>query len=127
MGFFFCALVIFAGLAVAAVVTRVAFQITDRISQAPGLDFFVSLFTWVPWVAGALLDGWSGVAAAVCAQLLFLHTFCLVHRALRGRNGRTLTDAQAKLLGPARNQICLMIQTPAILVFVQARLAEILL
>lgn len=127
MGFLFCALVIFAGLAVAAIATRIAFQITDKISQAPWLDLFVSLFTWLPWVAGALLCGWPGVGAAVVAQLVFLHAFCLVHRALRGRNGRTLTDAQAKILGPARNQICLMVQTPAILVFVQVRLAEIFL
>lgn len=127
MGFLVCALAVFAGLAVAAIVTRAAFQITEKISQAPWLDLFVSLFTWLPWVAGALLDGWLGVAAAVLAQLVFLHVFCLVHRALRGRTGRTLTDAQAKILGPARNQICLMVQTPAVLIFAQVRLAEIIL
>lgn len=118
---------IFLGLAVAAVFTRLAYAVTDKIAQAPGLDFFISLFTWMPWVAGALWTGWSGVAAAVVAQLLFLHAFCLVHRALRGRKGRTLTDAQGRVLGPVRNQLCLLVQTPAIIAFVGVRAAELLL
>ena len=118
---------IFAGLAVAAVLTRVVFAISDCIEQAPLLDIFVGIFTWVPWAVGVWLGGWQGLLAAICAQILFLHAFCLVHRLLRGRKGRTLTDAQAKLLGPVRNQICLLCQTPAVLVFAQVRLAEILL
>jgi hypothetical protein len=125
--FLSCLGLIFCGLAVAAILTRAAYAINDRIAQAPLLDLFVSLFTWAPWVAGALLHGWPGVAAAVVAQLLFLHFFCIVHRLLRGKKGRTLTDAQGRILGPFRNQLCLMVQTPAVLVFVQVRLAEILL
>ncbi len=121
------ALVIFAALFLAAILTRLAYAVSDRIAQAPWLDFFVSLFTWIPWVVGARLDGWIGVAGTVVAQLIFLHVFCLTHRLLRGRKGRTLTDAQGRVLGPFRNQLCLMVQTPAILVFAQVRIAEILL
>ncbi|MEI6072748.1 MAG: hypothetical protein WCS31_13215 [Verrucomicrobiae bacterium] len=87
----------------------------------------MSLFTWVPWAAGGCLGGWVGVGAAIAAQIVLLHVFCLVHRAMRGKKGRTLTDAQSKILGPVRNQICLLLQTPAVLVFAQVRLAEILL
>jgi hypothetical protein len=121
---------VFIGLAIAALLTRIAYAITDRIAQASWLNLFVSLFTWAPWVAGAVLDGWIGVAGAVIAQMIFLHAFCLVHRALRAigkKKGRTLTDAQGRVLGPFRHQLCLMVQTPAILVFAQIRLAEILL
>jgi len=125
--FLFCLGWIFCGMAVAAIITRLAFAVTEKISEAPLLDIFVSLFTWIPWVAGACLGGWIGVAAAVLAQMAFLHAFCLVHRAIRGRKGRTLTDAQAKILGPVRNQVCLMFQTPAVLVFAQVRLATIVL
>ncbi|MEI6082298.1 MAG: hypothetical protein WCR44_07715 [Verrucomicrobiota bacterium] len=121
------ALIIFGGLIIAALLTRLAYALTERIAQAPWLDLFVSLFTWIPWVAGAKLDGWIGVAEAVIVQLLFLNVFCLTHRLLRGRKGRTLTDAQGRVLGPFRNQLCLMVQTPAILVFAQIRMAEILL
>ncbi len=126
-GFLFCGAAIFCGLAAAAVLTRLAFFATESIARAPWLDFFVSLFTWVPWAVGGWLSGWAGVGAAIAAQLVFLHVFCLVHRAVRGKKGRTLTDAQAKILGPVRNQLCLMLQTPAVLVFAQVRIAEILL
>lgn len=127
LSFLFCGVFIFSGLAGAAVLTRLAFGVTQKIARAPFLDFFVSLFTWVPWAAGIWFSSWSGLAASIVAQLVFLHCFCLVHRALRGKKGRTLTDAQARILGPVRNQICLMVQTPAVLVFAQVRLAEILL
>jgi len=126
-GFGYCFGVVLAGLAAAAVLTRVCFAATDRIARAPLLDIFVSLFTWVPWAVGGWLGGWPGVAASVLAQVVFLHVFCLVHRAIRGKKGRTLTDAQARLLGPLRNQVCLLMQTPAVLVFAQVRLATIFL
>lgn len=127
LSFIFCGVLIFCGLVLSAVVTRLAFGLTEKIAQAPLLDIFVSLFTWVPWAFGCWFSGWSGLAAAIVAQLVFLHCFCLVHRALRGKKGRTLTDAQARILGPVRNQVCLMVQTPAVLVFAQVRIAEILL
>jgi hypothetical protein len=118
---------IFAGLAGAAIFTRLSFALTEAVARAPLLDVYVSVFTWVPWVAGFWLGGWRGLAAAILAQVVFLHVFCLVHRLLRGKRGRTLTEAQGKILGAVRNQACLLWQTPAVLVFVQVRLAEILL
>lgn len=118
---------VFVWLAAAAVFARLAFALTEKIEVAPVLDFFVSLFTWVPWVVGFLFGGWPGVLGAVGAQVAGLHGFCLAHRAIRGKKGRTLTGAQGKLLGPVRNQICLLLQTPAVLVFAMVRLAEILL
>ena len=125
--FFVCVVIIFLELAVCAVATRIVFLFSEKISEAPWLDLFVSLFTWVPWFSGAWLMGWSGFFAAIVAQLVFLHAFCLVHRSFHGRKGRTLTDAQGRVLGPFRNQLCLMVQTPAIIVFTQVRLAEIFL
>jgi len=127
ISFVFTAVLVFCGLAVAAVLTRAAFAVSEKIAQAPWLDLFISLFTWFPWVAGFWFSGWIGVAAAIFSQLVFLHAFCLIHRALRGKEGRTLTDAQGRILGPFRNQLCLMVQTPAIIVFVQVRIAEIFL
>ena len=127
ISFLICCAQIFCALVAAGILTRLAYALSDKIAQAPWLDLFISLFTWLPWVAGGFLDGWLGVIAALVAQLVFLHAFCLVHRALRGKKGRTLTDAQGRILGPFRNQLCLMVQTPAIIVFVQVRLAEILI
>jgi len=118
---------IFLGLTVAAIFTRLAYAVTDKIAQAPALDFFISLFTWIAWAVGVWWWGWLGLAAAVVAQILFLHAFCLVHRALRGKKGRTLTDAQGRVLGPIRNQLCLLVQTPAIFAFVAIRAAQLIL
>jgi len=118
---------LFLGLVVAAIFTRIAYGVTDVIAAAPALDFFISLFTWIPWTVGVGCWGWMGLGAAVVAQILFLHAFCLVHRALRGKKGRTLTDAQGRVLGPIRNQLCLLVQTPAIFAFVGIRAAQLVL
>jgi hypothetical protein len=120
-------LLFFLALAAAAVFTRLAYALTERVAAAPALDFFISLFTWIPWAAGGWLRGWPGVLAAVVAQLLFLHAFCLVHRALRGKKGRTITNANGRLLGPIRNQLALFVQTPAFAAFVLVRAAQLLL
>jgi len=122
------ALIIFSALAVAALLTRLTYAITEKVAQAPVLDLFVSLFTWLPWVAGGWMQGWKGVLAAIFAQVIFLHAFCLFDRALRGRKpgSRTLTDAQAYLLGPIRNQLALLMTTPAVAAFALLRIVEIL-
>lgn len=116
---------IFGGLVVAGVFTRIAFAVSEKIARAPLLDCFISLFTWIPWVAGYGMDGWLGVLAAAIAQVFALHSFCLIHRAIRGKKGRTLTDAQGAVLGPVRNQLCLLVQTPAVPLFVGVRVVEI--
>ena len=124
--FLFYVTLIFSALAFSAILTRLAYAVTGKITQAPVLDFFVSLFTWFPWVAGGLLAGWQGIVASIVAQILFLHVFCLLDRVLRGKKGRTLTDAQSRLLGPIRNQFALLMTTPAVLAFAIVRLIEIL-
>ncbi len=68
IGFFSTVGLIFGGLAVAAIFTRLAYAVTDKIAFAPALDFFISLFTWIPWVAGVWLMGWWGLLAAVIAH-----------------------------------------------------------
>jgi len=127
MSFVITFLWILGGLVAAALFTRLAFAMTERIAKAPWVDLFVSLFTWAPWAAGWFLDGWPGVGAAVLAQIVFLHLFCAVDRALRGKPGPTLEGAQSRVLGWWRNQLCLLVQTPAIPVFWMIRIAEIVL
>ncbi|MES2476938.1 MAG: hypothetical protein V4640_14235 [Verrucomicrobiota bacterium] len=115
---------IFGGLLVAAVFTRIAYAITDKITRAPVLDLFISLFTWVPWAAGYILGNWCGVLAGLLGQFLALHFFCIIDRMIRGKKGRTLTDAQNKVLGPFRNQVALWATTPAAVLFVLTRVIE---
>jgi hypothetical protein len=56
--FLFTMVVAFSGLLVAAVFSRICYAITSKITRAPALDFFISLFKRVPWAAGYALDGW---------------------------------------------------------------------
>jgi hypothetical protein len=127
VNFLFPLAVVFGGLFVCALLTRLVFAFSERIAYAPLLDIVISLFTWLPWVAGYALGGWWGVLGAACAQVLGIHTFCIIHRLIRGKNGRTLTAAQGVVLGPIRNQLCLLIQTPAVVAFVGVRFVEIFL
>lgn len=117
-------LLILGGLAASAIFSRLAFAISGKITRAPLLDGFISLFTWIPWAAGAWLSGWPGVLASIAAQFCALHAFCITDRLIRGKKGRTLTDAQNRLLGPVRNQIALIATTPAAVLFALARLIE---
>ncbi|MFH1067441.1 MAG: hypothetical protein V1746_06035 [bacterium] len=118
-------------LVAAAVLTRLAYAMSEKISAAPALDFFISIFTWIPWVVGACCWGWKGLTAALAAEFFLLHIFGLGHRILRGRWGKTkgptLTSAQNRILGAWINQIALFVQLPAVFVFVFIRAAEILL
>lgn len=126
MTFIACFLWIFAGLAAAALFSRLAYAVTKEITHAPWLDLFVSLFTWIPWVAGAWMAGWIGVGAALLAQWVFLNAFCLADRLVRGKPGPTLSHAHAKKLGWVRNEIALLLTTPAVVVFFLVRGAEVL-
>lgn len=127
MTFLILAAEVFCGLVLAAVLVRVAYAVAPRITHAPWLDVLVSIFTWVPWVAGAWLGGWCGVLSALVAQFVFLHAFCAFDGWLRGGRGRgrTLAGAHAKMLGWWRNEAALLLTTPAVLVFFLVRAAEI--
>lgn len=117
--------IIFGGLVAAAILSRAAFAISEKIARAPMLDVFISAFTWVPWAAGFWMAGWPGLLASLTAQFFFLHSFCLADRMIRGKKGRTLTDAQGKVLGPFRNQLALLATVPAVVAFVMVRATEI--
>jgi hypothetical protein len=126
MAFLIIFLVVFAGLAVLALFCRLIYCLAPRMACAPWLDVVVSLFLWVPWAVAAWWSGWAGVGAALLAQFVFLHAFCLVDRWWRGSGGRTLEEAHARKLGWLRNELALLFTTPAVLAFFLVRAAEII-
>lgn len=99
----------------------------ERLAEAPYLDLAISVLTWIPWAVAFLWHGLPGLLAALVAQIAFLHTFCIVHMRINGRPERTLTEAQGRLLGPVRNQLALLVQTPAIFAFVAIRATQLFL
>lgn len=124
--FFLHTAYILGGLFVAAIVCRLAFAISEKVVRAPFLDLIISLFTWIPWVTGFLLNGWIGALSALFAQFLGIYVFCFLDRAIRGKPADTLTEAQGRVLGPIRNHLALLATTPATAAFIAVRLTEML-
>ncbi len=54
-------------------------DIAGILTKAPGLDAVVSLFLWVPWVVGGIVDGWLGLVAAIAAQVLVMQSWIFAH------------------------------------------------
>lgn len=109
------------------VVVRWWHRIHPATACAPWLDIWVSLFTWVPWVAGGIHSGWPGLPAIFVAQLAALHIFCLGDRLLRGRRGPTIMATLEKVVGVGGNQLGLYCTLPALPLFLQIRLAQCVL
>jgi hypothetical protein len=63
-------------------------------------------------VGGILWQSWPGLGAAVVARVLFLHVFCLLHRAMRGKSRPSPTPGPAARSG---NQLCLLLSAILVL------------
>ncbi len=84
-------------------------RVADWLSNAPGVDAVVALFTWVPWLVGGLVWGWIGVAGALLGQVVALYGWMLLHELVYRRmtRGARLVKVHHKLVGPWRNQLAL--------------------
>ena len=49
------------------------------LCHAPGLDIVVGYFTAAPLVVGPVVGGWVGLGAAVCAQVLAVMVWTMLH------------------------------------------------
>ena len=116
---------ILGGLFAAGIACRLAFSVSEKIVRAPFLDLLISIFTWIPWVAGFFLNAWIGTLSALFSQFLGIHVFCFLDRVIRGKPADTLTAAQGRVLGPLRNHLALLATTPATVGFLAVRLIEL--
>ncbi|MDX1679670.1 MAG: hypothetical protein R3242_02965 [Akkermansiaceae bacterium] len=113
-----------AGLVALIPVVLIAYRITDKILQPPGVDLVIGLYTFIPWIVGYCLWDWSGVLASVLAEVLCLHIFCIADRLVRGRPTRTIMQANHQLVGVLRNQLGLHATLPAVPLFWAVRLGS---
>ena len=95
---------------------------------APGLDLVVGYFTALPLILGPILGGWSGLAAAVCAQVLAVMIWTTLHGLAHpnARKGPRIVKFLNALVGPWRNFIAVWITAFAVPVFILVRVAELL-
>lgn len=81
------------------------------------------MFTASDWTRD-LGFGVTGIFAALIGQLLVLHLFCLTHRLVYGKKGKTITDTNNQLIGIMANQLALFVQLPAVATFVSIRFSQ---
>lgn len=95
---------------------------------APVLDVLVATFTWLPWVVGAEVAGWAGVAAALAGQTVALWAWILGHEAVspRALAGPRIVRVNRRLIGRVRNQVALWMTLIVLPIFWAIRLAQIL-
>ena len=102
-------------------------DMTAILTQAPGLDVVVSLFLWIPWVIGGIVDGWLGLIAAIAAQFLVMQSwiffFDLSHR--KTASGSRIHGFLNQKFGWWRNNVALWATALAVPVFFVIRFAEV--
>ncbi len=98
---------------------------TEKICRVPGLDFAVSLVTWVPWALAVWWAGWQGLLGCVIGQIAALEGFVRVHPILRGYKGSTIKTTINRIAGPFNNHLGLYATLPALPGFLMIRLTQL--
>jgi len=100
--------------------------VTHALARAPGLDLAITWFTVLPWLLGALLLGWVGLAAGIAGQvvsvLLWSWGHELAHR--KSAKGPRIVKVLNRLVGRPRNHIAVWITALAVPIFWIVRLGE---
>ena len=53
--------------------------LSEQFTQAPMLDLALGLLIWLPWIAGLITAGWSGLVAIVPGQILAMKLWIVWH------------------------------------------------
>ncbi len=102
-------------------------DMTAILTQAPGLDVIVSLFLWVPWVIGGIVDGWLGLIVAIAAQFLVMQSWIFSHELSHRKtaSGSRIHGFLNQKFGWWRNNVALWATALAVPVFFVIRFAEV--
>jgi hypothetical protein len=103
-------------------------RLASSLARAPGLDIVISLLTWAPWVVGAILLGWTGLAVVILAQAAALSLWVMLHEAAhpRARRGPRIVTVINRTVGRAPNHLALWISLLALPGFLFIRISQIL-
>jgi hypothetical protein len=102
--------------------------LAGRLCHAPGVDLVIAYFMAAPMIAGPIVAGWGGLAAAVAAQITGLLIWIALHELTHpgARSGPRIYRSLDRVIGPVRNHLAVWITSIAAPLFVLVRLAEIL-
>lgn len=101
---------------------------SDIFCKAPGLDLTVGIFTFIPWILGFMVSGFSGFIATILAEVLCLYLFSYIHtHFIKQYKGPRIDHTMNKVVGLLRNHAGLLLSLLALPAFLAVRLGEIFL
>jgi len=102
-------------------------SLSDWLCVAPGLDIVVGYFTALPLILGPVFGGWTGLVASVCAQVLAVMIWTMLHGLAhpKARKGPRIFKVHNRLVGPLKHFIAVWITAVAVPVFIVIRIAEL--
>jgi hypothetical protein len=95
-------------------------------TRAPGLDVWVGLLIWIPWVVWAWQGGWAGLFGCLLGQYAGLQVFCILHTNASGHRGGQIRRTLDRIVGPPANHAGLLATVPALPIFLGIRVGEVL-
>jgi hypothetical protein len=103
--------------------------LVDFCARAPLLDVVVALLSWIPWVVGAVVAGWTGLGAVMVGQVAGLVAWSRVHELIyrEAARGPRIVKALNGYVGRVRNHAALWVTAPVLPAFWAIRLAQMFL
>ncbi len=101
--------------------------ITNFLSKAPGLDLVIAYCGVAPIVVGPILGGWIGLGASICAQILAVMIWTVLHGLAhpKARRGPRIYKVHNNIVGPFRHFFAVWITSFALPAFFLVRIAEL--
>lgn len=120
----------FGGVTILALLLTFAGRSFGRLAtHAPGLDLWVALLTWAPWVVMIGVYGWIGLPGALLGQMLALYVWCFLHESMHrdAVRGPRIVKFINRTVGRLRNHLALWVTLVALPGFWMIRLLEMFL
>ena len=106
---------------------RVSRAMSDWFCRAPGVDGVILYFMVAPWVGGAIVAGWPGVASSIVGQIVGLWLWIIGHELchpVSKRGGPRIASTLNRIVGLAANHAALWWTAVVLPGFVIVRLAQ---
>ncbi|MDX2114619.1 MAG: hypothetical protein SFZ24_03225 [Planctomycetota bacterium] len=102
--------------------------LSAALCRAPGLDLVVTIFTIAPLVAGPIVAGWAGLAAALAAQVATVMVWTVLHELAHpaARRGPRIVHSLNRSVGRLRNHTAVWWTAWAVPIFFFIRVAQYL-
>jgi len=102
-------------------------RFAEFAARPPLLDVIVSIFTWAPWVVGAIWAGWIGLLGSFIGQVIALQTWIFLHELIHRRHvkGPRIVKFINRRFGRWRNHFALWVTIIGVPVLAVIRFAQV--